>query len=65
MARKDEPEEVEQQDEEEEDGQAVEDEENGTSINIGDDMITITVPRDGNEGETLSRLASLVDGLGQ
>lgn len=37
----------------------------GTSINISEDSISIEVPRDGNEGETLSRLAKLVDGLGQ
>jgi hypothetical protein len=37
----------------------------GTSINITEDSISIDVPRDGNEGETLSRLAKLVDGLGQ
>jgi hypothetical protein len=36
----------------------------GTSINITDETITIAVPRDGNEGETLSRVAKLVDGLG-
>ena len=40
-------------------------EESTTSIDITESTITITVPRDGNEGETLSRLSSLVDGLGQ
>jgi hypothetical protein len=37
----------------------------GTTINITDEMISVEVARDGNEGETLSRLAKLVDGLGQ
>jgi hypothetical protein len=64
MARKDEPAEVEQQDEEQE-GQGLGDEESTTSIDITESTITITVPRDGNEGETLSRLSGLVDGLGQ
>lgn len=41
-----------------------EEEDTGTSINITDETITIAVPRDGNEGDTLSRLAKLVDGLG-
>jgi hypothetical protein len=40
-------------------------EQNGTTINITDEMISVEVARDGNEGETLSRLAQLVDGLGQ
>jgi hypothetical protein len=40
-------------------------EEQGTSINITQESITIEVPRDGNEGETLGRLAKLVDGLGE
>lgn len=40
-------------------------EQGGTTINITDEMISIEVARDGNEGETLSRLAQLVDGLGQ
>lgn len=65
MARKQETDEVEQQDEEEEgvEEEGVE-EESTTSIDITESTITITVPRDGNEGETLNRLASLVDGLG-
>lgn len=42
----------------------LEEDEGGTSINITDETITIAVPRDGNEGETLSRVAKLVDGLG-
>lgn len=62
MARKEEQDEVEQQKDEE---QEPEGEESGISINITDDMITIDVPRDGNEGETLTRLAKMVDGLGQ
>jgi hypothetical protein len=40
-------------------------EQSGTTINITDEMISVEVARDGNEGETLSRLAQLVDGLGQ
>lgn len=40
-------------------------EQGGTTINITDEMISVEVARDGNEGETLSRLAQLVDGLGQ
>ncbi|HYI79614.1 MAG TPA: hypothetical protein VEW67_01990 [Thermoleophilaceae bacterium] len=61
MARKqEEPEDVEQQEEEDE---GLEDE-STTSIDITDSAITITVPRDGNEGDTLTRLAGLVDGLG-
>ncbi|MGH2937490.1 MAG: hypothetical protein ACRDPE_05145 [Solirubrobacterales bacterium] len=40
-------------------------EQGGTTINITDEMISVEVARDGNEGETLSRLAKLVDGLGQ
>jgi hypothetical protein len=40
-------------------------EQGGTNINITEDMISIEVPRDGNEGDTLGRLAKLVDGLGQ
>jgi hypothetical protein len=39
-------------------------EQGGTTINITDEMISVEVARDGNEGETLSRLAKLVDGLG-
>lgn len=49
---------------EEEQEQEYEEDEGGTSINITDETITIAVPRDGNEGETLSRVAKLVDGLG-
>lgn len=64
MARKQEPEDVEQQDEEEE-VEEVEDEESTTSIDITGSTITVTVPRDGNEAETLNRLSSLVEGLGQ
>lgn len=41
-----------------------EEDDGGTSINITDETITVAVPRDGNEGETLSRVAKLVDGLG-
>jgi hypothetical protein len=66
MARKQEPEDVEQQDEEEEEEtQGVEDEESTTSIDITESTITVTVPRDGNEAETLNRLSSLVENLGQ
>ena len=61
MARKQDAEEVEQQDE----NQDLADEESTTSIDITESTITITVPRDGNEGETLSRLSNLVDGLGR
>jgi hypothetical protein len=39
-------------------------EQGGTTINITDETISVEVARDGNEGETLSRLAQLVDGLG-
>ena len=64
MARKEEEqEEVEEQDEEEAEG--VEEEEGGISINITEDTITIDLPRDGNESETLSQLAKMVEGLGQ
>jgi hypothetical protein len=59
MARKDEDQEV------DETGEDQEYEQGGTSINITDDTISVEVARDGNEGETLSRLAKLVDGLGQ
>jgi hypothetical protein len=62
MPRKEEDQEVDEASEEEE-GQEYE--QGGTSINITEDSISIEVPRDGNEGETLSRLAKLVDGLGQ
>ncbi len=61
MARKAEEDEEQQ---EEEEGQEF-DEEQGTSINITESTITIEVPRDGNEGDTLSRLAKLVEGLGE
>lgn len=47
-----------------EEEQEYEEDEGGTSINITDETITIAVPRDGNEGETLTRVAKLVDGLG-
>jgi hypothetical protein len=40
-------------------------EQGGTTINITDETISVEVARDGNEGETLKRLAQLVDGLGQ
>ena len=56
---KNEQEEVEEQEEEEELG----DEETGISINITEATISIEVPRDGNEGETLTRLGKMVDGL--
>ena len=59
MARKEEDEEVEEQDEEQE----LEDQ--GISINITEDTITIELPRDGNEGATLSGLSKMVEGLGQ
>lgn len=59
MARRQETAEQEEQDE----GQELE-EESTTSIDIAESTITITVPRDGNEVETLSRLSKLVDGLG-
>jgi hypothetical protein len=60
MPRKEEGQEVDEATEEDQ-----EYEQGGTSINITEDSISIDVPRDGNEGETLSRLAKLVDGLGQ
>ena len=60
MPRKEEDQEVDELSDEEQ-----EYEEGGTSINITTDSISIEVPRDGNEGETLTRLAKLVDGLGQ
>jgi hypothetical protein len=63
MARKEEDQEdVEQQ---EDDDQDLEEEQSGISINITEEAITIDVPRDGNEGETLSRLSKMVEGLGQ
>jgi hypothetical protein len=62
MARKEEQEDVEQQDDE---GQDVEEEESGISINITEGSITIDLPRDGNEGETLTQLGKMVEGLGQ
>jgi hypothetical protein len=46
----------------EEEGQEYE--QGGTTINITDEVISVEVARDGNEGETLKRLAQLVDGLG-
>lgn len=61
MARKDEEQQEPEVGEEE---QEYEEGEGGTSININDEEIIVTVPRDGNEGETLSRVAKLVDGLG-
>jgi hypothetical protein len=63
MARKDEEEEVEEQDEEPDEEQELEDQ--GISINITEDTITIELPRDGNEGQTLSGLSKMVEGLGQ
>ncbi len=63
MARKEEQEDVEQQEDDE--GQDVEEEQGGISINITEDTITIDLPRDGNEGETLSQLGKMVEGLGQ
>lgn len=63
MPRKDEEQEVDETGEEEEEGQEYE--QGGTTINITDETISVEVARDGNEGETLSRLAQLVDGLGQ
>jgi hypothetical protein len=63
MARKAESEEVEEQEGEEED-QGMEEEEAGIAINITEDTITIDLPRDGKEGETLSQLAKMVEGLG-
>ena len=62
MARKAEDPEVDGPSEEE--GEEYE-EQGGTSISITEDTISVEVARDGNEGETLSRLAQLVDGLGQ
>ena len=61
MPRKEEEQEVDETGEEE--GQEYE--QGGTTINITDESISVEVARDGNEGETLSRLAKLVDGLGQ
>lgn len=61
MPRKEEEQEVDETGEEE--GQEYE--QGGTTINITDETISVEVARDGNEGETLSRLAQLVDGLGQ
>jgi hypothetical protein len=64
MARKEEEQEdVEQENEDE--SQDFEDDQGGISINITDEAITVDVPRDGNEGETLGRLAKMVEGLGQ
>ena len=62
------PSKAEEQEVDDETGEEEEEEEyeqGGTTINITDDTISIEVARDGNEGETLSRLAQLVDGLGQ
>ena len=50
----------EQEEQEEMDGQ---DGAGSTMIEIFNDEITITVPRDGNETETLQRVAQLADGL--
>jgi hypothetical protein len=64
MAKKEEQEEVEEQDEEQELGEEEkEQEEEGISINITEATVSIEVPRDGNEGETLARLGKMVDGL--
>ncbi len=60
MAAKD----AEQEQDAVEEEQEYEEDDGGTSINITDETITIAVPRDGNEGETLTRVAKLVDGLG-
>lgn len=62
MAKKEEQEEVEEQEEDEE-PELEDEEESGISINITDATISIEVPRDGNEGETLTRLGKMVDGL--
>jgi|GEM_PF-6922024 len=62
------PSKAEEQEVDDETGEEEEEEEyeqGGTTINITDETISIEVARDGNEGETLSRLAQLVDGLGQ
>jgi hypothetical protein len=65
MARKDEPEDVEEQEEEDDEAQDLEGEEGGVSINISEETITIELPRDGNEGNTLGQLAKMVEGMGQ
>ena len=62
------PSKAEEQEVDDETGEEEEEEEyeqGGTTISITDETISIEVARDGNEGETLSRLAQLVDGLGQ
>ena len=54
------------QQEQEQDEQEQMDDQDGagsTMIEIFNDEITITVPRDGNESETLQRVAQLADGL--
>ena len=55
-----------QQEQEKDEQQEQMDDQNGagsTMIEIFNDEITITVPRDGNESETLQRVAQLADGL--
>jgi hypothetical protein len=61
MARKGEQEDVEQQDDDDQDLEG----DQGVSINITEDTITIDLPRDGNEGETLSQLSKMVEGMSQ
>jgi hypothetical protein len=56
----------ERQDDVEEQDVDQEQEQNGNGslhIDVDGDMIVIELPRDGNEGETLSRLSQFVDGL--
>ena len=36
---------------------------NGIQVNIYEDTLVVELPRDGNEAETLSRLAKFVDGI--
>ncbi len=54
------------QQEQEHDEQEEMDDQDGagsTMIEIFNDEITVTVPRDGNESETLQRVAQLADGM--
>lgn len=54
------------QQEQEHDEQEEMDDQDGaesTMIEIFNDEITVTVPRDGNESETFQRIAQLADGI--
>ena len=66
MAPQKKQQEQEQGEQEEQDEQEEMDDQDGagsTMIEIFNEEITITVPRDGKESETLQRIAQLADGI--